>query len=103
MTPASSEPPSPTREQYEALANQPIPKLVSLPPSYPPPNPSPPRSSRTTAKSPTLSDDEHREARIAALEEQKWVLEQALRVLLNQQGIPTPVTSPKGGSDRSPR
>jgi len=102
MTPVSSEPSTPTREEYEAVANQPIPKMVSLPPSYPPPNPSP-QSSRPTSKSPTSSDDEDREARIAALEEQKWVLEQALRVLLNQQGISTPVTSPKmgQGQDRS--
>lgn len=103
ITPVSSTPSSPTRSQYDAIAKQPIPKMVSLPPSYPPPNPSPSQSqsSRATGKSPTLSDEEDREARIAALEEQKWVLEQALRVLLNQQGNTSPVTSPRLDSDRS--
>ena len=103
ITPVSSTPSSPTRSQYDAIAKQPIPKMVSLPPSYPPPNPSSSQSpsSRTTSKSPTLSDEEDREARIAALEEQKWVLEQALRVLLNQQGKTSPVTSPQLDSDRS--
>jgi hypothetical protein len=58
---------------------------VSLPPSYPPPQPSP----LQRAKVPL--DD--REQRIAALEEQKWVLEQALRVLLNQNSTATGTSS----------
>jgi len=85
ITPVSSAPSSPTRTQYHSLAKQPIPQLVSLPPSYPPPQPSP----LQRAKAPL--DD--REQRIAALEEQKWVLEQALRVLLNQNSTATGTSS----------
>ena len=96
ITPISSAPSSPTKSQYNDLAKQPIPQLVSLPPSYPPPNPSPPKTSHMKSSRPSnLPDDEDREVRIAALEEQKWVLEQALRVLLNQQsGSNTPSPSP---------
>lgn len=82
LTPVSSAPSSPTKTQYNCLATQPIPQLVSLPPNYPPPNPAGYRPSPTKSK---ISDEADRERRIAALEEQKWVLEQALRVLLNQR------------------
>jgi hypothetical protein len=105
ITPVSSAPSSPTKSQYNNRATQPIPQLVSLPPNYPPPNPSPSHSSRTTFTNTTkLTDEEDRETRIAALEEQKWVLEQALRVLLNQQSGPTtPIPSPiLGYMERSP-
>ena len=96
ITPISSTPSSPTKAQYDHLAEQPIPQLVSLPPSYPPPNPSPLKASHMKSNKPSkLPDEEDREMRIAALEEQKWVLEQALRVLLNQQsGSNTPTPSP---------
>jgi hypothetical protein len=105
ITPVSSAPSSPTKLQFSNLVKQPIPQFVSLPPNYPPPNPTPSQISRNSppilAKSP---EDQDRETRIAALEEQKWVLEQALRVLLNQQnGTTTRSPSPISGfMDRSP-
>jgi hypothetical protein len=105
ITPASSPPSSPTRSQYQNLVKQPIPQLVSLPPNYPPPKPTPTVAGRTVGATPlSPPPDEDRELRIAALEEQKWVLEQALRVLLNQQpGNTTPSTSPHlGYLERSP-
>jgi hypothetical protein len=74
--------------------------MVAPAPNYPPPNPSQSQSSSRAPNKPppppplALTDEEDREMRIAALEEQKWVLEQALRVLLNQQQNMTPTTSP---------
>jgi hypothetical protein len=104
ITPASSPPSSPTRSQYQNLVKQAIPQFVSLPPNYPPPNPTPPLVARPVSTPLSPPADEDRELRIAALEEQKWVLEQALRVLLNQQpGKNTPSTSPHlGYLERSP-
>jgi len=109
ITPVSSAPSSPTnsssptRSQYNYLARQPIPQLMSLPPSYPPPQPSPLQSSRSSKFS-KLTDEDDPKKVIAALEEQTWVLEQALRVLLNQQSgtSPAPGLSPiLGYFDRS--
>lgn len=93
ITPVSSAPSSPTKAQYHSIAKQPIPQLVSLPPNYPPPQPSPLQRAKL--------DD--REQRIAALEEQKWVLEQALRVLLNQTTTGSSASSsPRMGFAGSP-
>jgi len=111
ITPVSSAPSSPTKSsspsksQYNYLARQPIPQLMSLPPSYPPPQPSPLQSSRSSKLS-KLTDEDDPKKVIAALEEQTWVLEQALRVLLNQQSGTSlsPGLSPLlGYFDRSPR
>jgi hypothetical protein len=113
ITPVSSAPSSPTRSQYQALAKQPIPERISPAPNYPPPNPSPSARPLLPAKraSPPppppqtdLTEEEDREVRIAALEEQKWVLEQALRVLLNQQQTPSTspcLSSPVPGMEKS--
>jgi hypothetical protein len=104
ISPISSAPSSPTESQYSQLAKQPIRKLVSPPPSCPPPNPSSGASSRVSTTKSFIPAYEDQEMRIAALEEQKWVLEQALRVLLNQQsGKSTPGSVPiLGHMDRTP-
>jgi hypothetical protein len=83
ITPESSTPSSPTKDEYRDLVSQPIPQIKSQPPSYPPPQPTQAQVSKT-GKSKT-EEDQKEESRIHALEEQKWVLEQALRVLLNHQ------------------
>ena len=105
ITPISSAPSSPTKAQYNHLAKQPIPQSISRPPSYPPPIPSPPKASHTKSnRLSRLPDDEDREMRIVALEEQKWVLEQALRVLLNQQSrsnTPNPSPIMQGYKERA--
>jgi hypothetical protein len=77
-----SPPSSPTKLKYDALVKAPIPAPISSPPKYPPPKPS-----GTPLAIPARMSKDEREMRIAALEEQKWVLEQALRVLLNQQSV----------------
>lgn len=110
ITPVSSPPSSPTKStsptksQYSHLARQPIPQLTSSPPNYPPPQPSPLQSSRSSKLSKLTEEDDPKKV-IAALEEQTWVLEQALRVLLNQQsGAASPGLSPiLGYFDRSSR
>ena len=95
ITPISSAPSSPTKAQYDNVVRQPIPQKISLPPNYPPPNPIPNTRGKKLS---STTEDEDLEQRIAALEEQKWVLEQALRVLLNQQnGVNSPGTSPLMG------
>jgi hypothetical protein len=94
ITPISSVPSSPTKTQYNNLAKQPASQAISLPPNFPPPKPTSVRSSRSKSSKSPVTVEEERELRIAALEEQKWVLEQALRVLLNQH----PGTSPPGSS-----
>ena len=109
ITPVSSAPSSPTKStsptksQYSYIARQPIPQLTSSPPNYPPPQPSPLQSPRSSKLS-KLTDEDDPKKVIAALEEQTWVLEQALRVLLNQQsGTTSPGLSPiLGYFDRSP-
>jgi hypothetical protein len=87
ITPESSTPSSPTKDEYRDLVNQPIPQFKSLPPNYPPPQPTAEQVSSKTTKPRKMgeSQDQKEESRIQALEEQKWVLEQALRVLLNHQ------------------
>ena len=89
ITPESSTPSSPTKEEYRDLVNQPIPQFKSLPPSYPPPQPSAAqvssKGSKPASRKIVEQQDHKEESRIQALEEQKWVLEQALRVLLNHQ------------------
>lgn len=86
ITPISSTPSSPSKSQDNSLANQQVSQTASLPPNYPPPKPSSSHSSRSkSSRSRRLTEEEDRGMRIVALEEQKWVLEQALRVLLNHQ------------------